>query len=49
MVLSNRPGRIADLVTVDLPAERGLDIMSTDAFGVYSKRIRSQFNTQGFI
>jgi len=49
MVLSNRPGRIADLVTVDLPAERSLDIMSTDAFGVYSKRIRSQFNTQGFI
>jgi len=49
MVLSNRPGRIADLMTVDLPAERSLDIMSTDAFGVYSKRIRSQFNTQGFI
>ncbi|WP_155835072.1 ABC transporter ATP-binding protein [Herbaspirillum sp. RV1423] len=49
MVLSNRPGRIVDMVTVDLPAERGLDIMSTDAFGVFSKRIRSQFNTQGFI
>ncbi len=49
MVLSNRPGRIADLVNVDLPAERSLDIMSTDAFGVFSKRIRSQFNTQGLI
>lgn len=43
MVLSNRPGRIADLVSVDLPAERGLEIMSTDAFGVFSNRIRSQF------
>jgi NitT/TauT family transport system ATP-binding protein len=49
MVLSHRPGRIADLVNVDLPAERGLDIMSTDAFGVFSNRIRNQFNTQGFI
>ena len=49
MVLSKRPGCIADLVTVDLPAERNLDIMSSDAFGVFSKRIRSQFNTQGFI
>jgi NitT/TauT family transport system ATP-binding protein len=49
MVLSHRPGRIADLVSVDLPAERGLEIMSTDAFGVFSNRIRSQFNTQGFI
>lgn len=49
MVLSSRPGCIADFVTVDLPAERSLDIMSTDAFGVFSNRIRAQFNTQGFI
>jgi len=53
MVLSNRPGRIADLVLVDLPAERGLEIMSTDAFGVFSNRIRSQFRVhsdmQGFL
>lgn len=49
MVLSNRPGRIADLVEVSLRQDRSLDIMSTDAFGVFSKRIRSQFNTQGLI
>jgi NitT/TauT family transport system ATP-binding protein len=49
MVLSNRPGRIADLVEVSLSLDRNLDIMSTDAFGVFSKRIRSQFNTQGLI
>lgn len=49
LVLSSRPGRVADMVHVDLPADRGLDIMSTDAFGVFSSRIRSQFNTQGFI
>ena len=49
MVLSSRPGRIADLVTVELPEQRGLDIMSTDAFGVFASRIRSQFNAQGLI
>jgi len=49
MVLSRQPGCIADLVTVDLPPQRSLDIMSSDAFGVFSNRIRSQFNTQGFI
>lgn len=49
MVLSQRPGRLADLVTVDLPNERGLDIMSSAAFGVFSNRIRSQFHAQGVI
>lgn len=49
MVLSNRPGRIADMVDIDLPAQRTLDIMSTDAFGVFASRIRSQFNSQGLL
>ena len=47
LVLSQRPGCIADLVTIDLPPERGLDIMTTDAFGVFTNRIRSRFTTQG--
>ena len=49
MVLSNRPGRIADMVDIDLPGSRTLDIMSTDAFGVFASRIRSQFNSQGLL
>ncbi len=47
LVLSPRPGRIADLVEVDLPAERDLDTMASDRFGQFSRRIRSQFKSQG--
>lgn len=49
LVLSARPGRMADLVTVDLPAARNLDLMGSDAFGVFSKRIRSQLHSQGLL
>ncbi|MBB3212934.1 NitT/TauT family transport system ATP-binding protein [Herbaspirillum sp. Sphag1AN] len=48
LVMSDRPGRIADLVAVDLPAERSLDLISSDAFGVYTKRIRSKFSLPGW-
>jgi len=37
------------MVDIDLPAQRTLDIMSTDAFGVFASRIRSQFNSQGLL
>lgn len=41
LVMSDRPGGIADLVEVDLPAERNLDLINSDAFGVFTRRIRS--------
>jgi NitT/TauT family transport system ATP-binding protein len=47
LVLSPRPGRIADLVDVDLPDERDLDTMASDRFGQFSSRIRSQFQSHG--
>lgn len=49
LVLSNRPGRVADLVEVDLPEQRSLDIISSDAFGVFSRRIRQHFQAKGMI
>ncbi|WP_338665585.1 ABC transporter ATP-binding protein [Pararoseomonas sp. SCSIO 73927] len=41
-VLTAGPARMADTFTIDLPAQRGLDIKTTEAFGVYVKRIYAQ-------
>ncbi|MBN8942254.1 MAG: ABC transporter ATP-binding protein [Rhizobiales bacterium] len=38
-VLTAGPARMADYFDIDLPADRGLDIKTTDAFGHYVKRI----------
>jgi NitT/TauT family transport system ATP-binding protein len=44
LVMTPRPGRIAEVVTVDLPRPRNLDLMGTPAFGVHTRRIRSHFS-----
>ncbi|WP_458094417.1 ABC transporter ATP-binding protein [Roseomonas sp. WA12] len=41
-VLTAGPARMADYFSIDLPAARGLDIKTTEAFGVYVKRIYAQ-------
>jgi NitT/TauT family transport system ATP-binding protein len=47
MVMTPRPGKVGDLFTVDLPRPRALDVMTTDAFGVYVRRIRKSLNAGG--
>lgn len=47
VVLAPRPGRIADLLTIDLPRKRPLEIMNTDEFGAYVRRIRNHFGASG--
>ena len=49
LVLSPRPGRVADLVEVDLPEDRDLDSMGSDRFGHITRRIRAQFKARGGI
>ena len=49
LVLSARPGLVADVVDVDLGAERSLDIVTSDAFGVFTRRIRHHFQAKGMI
>lgn len=46
LVLSERPGHVVDLVNVDLPRHRDLDIMATPAFGKLVHRIRERFNSK---
>jgi NitT/TauT family transport system ATP-binding protein len=49
LVMTPRPGRIMDQLTIDLPRPRGLDVMNTSEFGAYVKRIRIALNATGGI
>lgn len=47
VAMSPRPGRIADVIDVDLPRPRDIDIINSDVFGDYVKRIRRHFGARG--
>jgi NitT/TauT family transport system ATP-binding protein len=49
VVMSARPGRVQEIVGVDLPRPRDLDIMASDQFGVYTRRIRRLFDAKAWI
>jgi NitT/TauT family transport system ATP-binding protein len=43
LVFCPRPGRLVDIVDVDLPRPRDLSVMNTPEFGRYVQRIRAAF------
>jgi NitT/TauT family transport system ATP-binding protein len=47
IVMTSRPGRIGDAFRVELPRPRALEVMNTEAFGAYVRRIRSALNAGG--
>lgn len=49
VVFSPRPGRIADIIDIDLPRPRRLAVRETPQFGQYTNRIRSLFQDMGLI
>jgi len=49
VVFSPRPGRVADVIEVDLPRPRRLDVRETAEFGACTARIRKLFNEMGLI
>jgi NitT/TauT family transport system ATP-binding protein len=49
IVMSARPGRIKEIVEVRLPRPRDLDLMASDEFGVYTRRIRHLFDAKGWL
>jgi NitT/TauT family transport system ATP-binding protein len=49
IVMSARPGRIQEVVDVKLPRPRDLDMMASDEFGVYTRRIRHLFDAKGWL
>jgi NitT/TauT family transport system ATP-binding protein len=46
LVMTPRPGRIAETVAVDMPRPRSLEVMNTAEFGSFVARIRRHFNAQ---
>jgi len=46
-VMSERPGRIADVVDIDLPRPRALEVMGNERFGAYARQLRAHFHAQG--
>jgi NitT/TauT family transport system ATP-binding protein len=47
LVLSARPGRMIDEVSIELPRPRSLDMMATPEFGALTRRIRTQLGVRG--
>jgi NitT/TauT family transport system ATP-binding protein len=47
IVMTPRPGRISEILDVDLPRPRTLDMMSTEPFGRYVTAIRRHFSAKG--
>ncbi len=47
IAMTPRPGRIADAFDVELPRPRPLEVMNTEAFGAYVKRVRVALNSGG--
>ncbi|HEX7919874.1 MAG TPA: ABC transporter ATP-binding protein [Bradyrhizobium sp.] len=47
VVMTPRPGRIAEVIEIALPRPRSLDMMSTPPFGDYVRRIRDHFGALG--
>ena len=48
-VMTPRPGRLAEILTVDIPRPRSLDVMTTPAFGEHVTHIRKLLSTHGGI
>jgi NitT/TauT family transport system ATP-binding protein len=47
VVMSPSPGRVTEIINVDLPRPRTLEMVNSDAFGRYAKAIRRHFVAQG--
>jgi NitT/TauT family transport system ATP-binding protein len=49
VVFSPRPGRIADVIDIDLARPRRLALRSSDKFDGYATRIRTLFEGMGLL
>jgi NitT/TauT family transport system ATP-binding protein len=47
VAMSPRPGRIAEIIAIDLPRPRTLEMLTTPAFGRYVSHIRALFGSSG--
>ena len=47
IAMTTRPGRIAEVIAIDLPRPRDLSVINTDRFGRYAAHLRALLNAQG--
>ena len=47
LVMTPRPGRISEVITVDLPRPRRLEVINSEPFGKYVAAIRRHFQSSG--
>jgi NitT/TauT family transport system ATP-binding protein len=47
IVMSPRPGRISDIIPIDLPRPRHLEVINSEPFGRYVAAIRQHFQSLG--
>jgi NitT/TauT family transport system ATP-binding protein len=46
VVMSSRPGRFIEVIEIDLPRPRDIDVMATPGFGDYARRIRGHLSAR---
>ncbi len=46
MIMTSRPGTIDEIIDIDLPRPRELDLISDPRFAAYARRIRAKFGSQ---
>ncbi len=47
LVMTARPGRLAEIIAVDLPRPRRLEMINSEAFGSFALRVRALLQTKG--
>ena len=47
IAMTSRPGRIADIIEIDLPRPRSLSVINTDRFGRYAAHLRTLLDAHG--
>jgi NitT/TauT family transport system ATP-binding protein len=47
VVMSSRPGKVVDIIDIDLPRPRTMAMASTEPFGKYTAYLRGCFNATG--
>jgi len=48
-VMGSNPGRILEMISIDLPRPRNFDLRETPEFGRYAKHIRRLFESLGLL
>ena len=48
-VMTPRPGRLSQIIDIDLPRPRTLEMINSDGFGVFTNRIRKLLDAEGDI